>query len=177
MTEAEIVGWYHWLYGHEFEKAPGVGDGQGSLTCCSPWGHKELDTTERLNWTELIRREVWEPQTSTVGRWYEDSGSRSPSTSQAVVPEATRNEERGREHIVPHSPQEEPTMLTIWLPASSTRRQYCLYYLNKIYLCLSHSVCGTSLWHPLEIDTVPKGKEEAGKGCFTITGEESLGGE
>ena len=40
--------------GHDFEKAPGVGDGQGSLTCCSPWGRKEPDTTERLNWTEGI---------------------------------------------------------------------------------------------------------------------------
>ena len=40
--------------GHEFEQAPGVGDGQGSLVCCSPWGHKESDTTERLIWTELI---------------------------------------------------------------------------------------------------------------------------
>ena len=38
-----------WLDGHEFEQAPGVGDGQGSLACCSPWGGKELDTTERLN--------------------------------------------------------------------------------------------------------------------------------
>ena len=53
-TEDETVGWHHWLYGHEFEQAVGVGDGQGSLTCCSLWGHKESDMTERLNWTELI---------------------------------------------------------------------------------------------------------------------------
>ena len=45
-----MVGWHHWLDGLEFEQAPGVGDGQGSLGCCSPWGRKELDTTERLNW-------------------------------------------------------------------------------------------------------------------------------
>ena len=51
-TEDEIVGWHHWLDGHEFEQAPGVGDGQGSLACCSPRGHKVLDTNERLNWTE-----------------------------------------------------------------------------------------------------------------------------
>ena len=51
-AEDEMVSWHHWLDGHEFEQAPGVGDGQGSLACCSPWGHKELDTTERLNWTE-----------------------------------------------------------------------------------------------------------------------------
>ena len=51
-TEDEMVGWYHWLNGHEFEQALGVGNGQGSLACCSPWGHKESDTTEQLNWTE-----------------------------------------------------------------------------------------------------------------------------
>ena len=46
MTEDEMVGWHHQLDGHEFEQALGVGDGQKSLACCSPWGHKELDTTE-----------------------------------------------------------------------------------------------------------------------------------
>ena len=46
MTENEVVEWLHPLYGHEFEQAPGVGDGQGSLLRCSPWGHKELNTTE-----------------------------------------------------------------------------------------------------------------------------------
>ena len=45
----------HWLNGHEFEWALGVGDGQGGLACCDSWGHKELDMTERLNWTELNR--------------------------------------------------------------------------------------------------------------------------
>ena len=48
-TEDEMVGWHHRLNGHEFEQAPGGGEGQGSLACCSPWGCKELDTTERLN--------------------------------------------------------------------------------------------------------------------------------
>ena len=48
-TEDQMVGWHHQLNGHEFEQAPGVGDGQGSLACCSPWGCKELDTTEQLN--------------------------------------------------------------------------------------------------------------------------------
>ena len=41
-----MVGWYHGFEGHEFEQALAVGDGQGSLACCSQWGHKELDTTE-----------------------------------------------------------------------------------------------------------------------------------
>ena len=49
MTEDEMVEWHHRLDGHEFVQALGVGDGQGSLTCYSPWGRKELDTTERLN--------------------------------------------------------------------------------------------------------------------------------
>ena len=49
MTEDEMVGWHHQLNGHEFEQAPGDGEGQGSLACCSPWDHKELDTTELLN--------------------------------------------------------------------------------------------------------------------------------
>ena len=46
MTEDQTAGWHHRLDGHEFEQAPGVGDGQGSLKCSSTWGHKELDTTE-----------------------------------------------------------------------------------------------------------------------------------
>ena len=50
-TEDEIVGWHHQLNGHEFGWTSGVGDGQGSLACCSPWGHKELDMTD--DWTEL----------------------------------------------------------------------------------------------------------------------------
>ena len=45
----EMIGWHHQLDGHEFEQAPGDGEGQGSLACCSPWGRKESDTTERLN--------------------------------------------------------------------------------------------------------------------------------
>ena len=46
MTKDEMVGWYQWLDEHECEQAPGVGDGQGSLACCGPWGGKESDTTE-----------------------------------------------------------------------------------------------------------------------------------
>ena len=52
-TEDEMAGWHHWLNVHGFGWTPGVGDGQGGLACCSSWGHKELDTTEWLNWTEL----------------------------------------------------------------------------------------------------------------------------
>ena len=53
MTEVEMVGWHHQLNGHESEQALGVGEGQGSLACCSSWGLKESDSTEWLNWTEL----------------------------------------------------------------------------------------------------------------------------
>ena len=49
MTEDEMVGWHHQCNGQEFEQALGVGDGQGSLVCCRPWGHKESDTIEQLN--------------------------------------------------------------------------------------------------------------------------------
>ena len=52
-TEDEMAGWHHQLNGREFEWTPGVGDGQGGLACCNSWGCKELDMTERLNWTEL----------------------------------------------------------------------------------------------------------------------------
>ena len=52
MTEDEMVGEHHWLYGHEFEQAPGVGDGQGSLVCCSPWGRRVgHEWATELNWT------------------------------------------------------------------------------------------------------------------------------
>ena len=53
-----MVGWHHRLNGHEFEQAPGDSEGQGSLACCSPWGHKELDTTERLN-NIYIFKKIW----------------------------------------------------------------------------------------------------------------------
>ena len=49
MTADEMVEWHHQLNGHEFEQTPGDGEGQGSLACCSPWGHKKSDTTEQLN--------------------------------------------------------------------------------------------------------------------------------
>ena len=51
MTEDEMAGWHQQLNGHEFEQASGVGDGQESLVCCSPWGHKETDMTEQLTYT------------------------------------------------------------------------------------------------------------------------------
>ena len=57
MTEDEMFGWRHWLYGLEFEQAQGVGDEQGNLACCRPWGHKESDVTEQLKWWMKI--DIW----------------------------------------------------------------------------------------------------------------------
>ena len=53
MTEDEKAGWHHWLNGHEFEQALGIGDGQGSLACFNPWGWRESDMIKWLNWTKL----------------------------------------------------------------------------------------------------------------------------
>ena len=68
MTEDEMVRWHHWLNGHEFEQAPGNGEGQGSLTCCSPWGRKESDMTEQLN----TSGQTEEARSSTVPEWLKE---------------------------------------------------------------------------------------------------------
>ena len=60
MAEDGIIGWHHRLNGYEFEQCLGVGDGKGNLVCCSPWGHKELDTTEWLNWRVQLHYFAWE---------------------------------------------------------------------------------------------------------------------
>ena len=80
-TEDKKVGWHHWLNGHESEQVPGDGEGQGSLACGSPWGRKELSTTEKLNnyyWVGRVRHNwahthkwVWHRET-LEGMW--DSG-------------------------------------------------------------------------------------------------------
>ena len=59
MTEDEVVGWYHRFNGHEFEQSPGDSEGQGSLACCSPWGRKESDITERLNDNDNFKIKVY----------------------------------------------------------------------------------------------------------------------
>ena len=58
-TQDEMAEWHHWLDGRESEWTPGVGDGQGGLTCCDSWGRKESDTIELLNWTELNHLLLW----------------------------------------------------------------------------------------------------------------------
>ena len=74
MTEGEMVGQHRRLNGHDFEQFPGLGDGQGSLACCSPWGCKELDMTELLNNNktrseELEVRKTWPETRSGIGSW------------------------------------------------------------------------------------------------------------
>ena len=69
MTEDKMIGWHHQLVGHEFEQAPGFGDGQGGLVCCSPWDCKEPDVTE-VNWKLLLYAEnmvlyIENPQNAT----------------------------------------------------------------------------------------------------------------
>ena len=71
MTEDEMVGWRHRLNGHQFEQATRVGDGQGSLACCSSQGGKELDTTERLDWIDrgycrVVTRRLWSRKSSWI---------------------------------------------------------------------------------------------------------------
>ena len=58
MTEDEMVGWHDRFNGHQFEQAVGVGDDQGSLACCSPWGRKKSDTFKRLNWTGEVVKDL-----------------------------------------------------------------------------------------------------------------------
>ena len=62
----EMIGWHHWFDGHEFEKALSIGDGQGSLACCSPWGHKESDTND---WTKLNNKTNEPPILNHLHSW------------------------------------------------------------------------------------------------------------
>ena len=77
MTADEMVGWHHRLNGHEFKRTPGDSEGQGSLVCCNPWGHKESDMTEQLNndrkqhffWTNKVRLELESHRARFGSRW------------------------------------------------------------------------------------------------------------
>ena len=63
-TENDMVGWHHWLNGHEFKQSLGDGEGQGGVACCSPWGHKESDTTEWLNNNNHVSKMTQHPKVS-----------------------------------------------------------------------------------------------------------------
>ena len=68
--EDKMVGWDHQLKGHEFEQALGDGEGQGSLACCSPWGHKESNTTEQLNNNNQTYKTRWQHLPAFLGhKW------------------------------------------------------------------------------------------------------------
>ena len=82
MTEDEMAGWHHWLDGCESEWTPGVGDEQGGLACCDSWGHKESDTTERLNWTEL---NSWGKNIQSYCSLYQQVASSWPSLFSLVL--------------------------------------------------------------------------------------------
>ena len=79
MTEDEMVGWHHWLNGYEFEQAPGIGDGQGSLACCSPWSCRircDWATEQQSQWSQNSRIEVWPPRVDFGGAtFYSDPQS------------------------------------------------------------------------------------------------------
>ena len=88
-TEDEMVGWHHWLNGHEFEQALEVDDRQGGLACCNPWGHKESDTTEQLSWTERswTEREREDSQGSNVPeQFFSTKSSQCLETFGVVIP-------------------------------------------------------------------------------------------
>ena len=108
--EDEMVGWHHWLNGHESEQAPGVGDGQGSLACCSPWGRKEWDTTEPLNWTQLS----WIILFSGVPDGKESTGNAADLGSVSGL-ESSPREGNGYQlqySCLENSMQEEPSVVT-----------------------------------------------------------------
>ena len=85
-TDDKMVGWHHWLNGHEFEQAPRVGDGQGCLVCCCPRGRKESDTTEWLGWTEHTESSIG----LLHGSWSHIGGSPSSCLTHSTCKEPTR---------------------------------------------------------------------------------------
>ena len=76
MTEDEMVGWHHQLNGHEFERALGIGEGQGSLACCSPWAHKESDTTGQMNNKSVESKNMTQMNLSTRQKETQDKQNR-----------------------------------------------------------------------------------------------------
>ena len=101
-TEDEMVGWHHRLNGHKFEQAPGVGDGQGGLVCCSPSGRKELDTTKRLNWTELNKEKLEQHDGMMSQQWDygEQAGLAVRSVSMYTVTSSLHSQPPGPGHFV-----------------------------------------------------------------------------
>ena len=97
-----MVGWYHRLNGDEFEKILGVGDGQRGLVCCSPWGRKQLDTTDQLNRTELTEKlPMVSKRASQVAQWLKNPPTDTGDTGS--IPGSGRTPGRGNGNLLQHS--------------------------------------------------------------------------
>ena len=83
MTEDDMVGWHHWLNGHDFEQAPGDGEGQRSLACCSPWGQKE--STQLCNWTATEHNKL--PLHQNLPKWFYKKGEQKRGTGLGYLKE------------------------------------------------------------------------------------------
>jgi len=132
MTEDEMVGWHHWLNWHEFEQASVVGDGQGSLACCIPWGRKMLDMTEWLNWNELTSVKNLFPIRSHC----EVLGVR---TSRCVLRGEGRTQFKIKHILFPLSSEDALPLALTFLTANA------YHFLN---LCLSVTSSGKTPWPP-----------------------------
>ena len=103
MTEDELAGWHCWPYGHESEQTLGVGDGQGRLACCSLWGHKELDTTEQLNYNNYGNSQAETSNIEVHMQTHKGTLSLINNLQQCLIPSALQESEASRLH---HSPEE-----------------------------------------------------------------------
>ena len=140
-TEDEVVRWHHQLYGHELEQALGVAAGQGSLACCSPWGLKESDSTEWLNWTEFL---YFNATSSTFPTEKEIWTHKKPQRC-ACVHNRKPCEDTVRRcyHQAKERPQKKSNLPIPWSRTSSPQNP------EKINFChLFHPVCGILLWQP-----------------------------
>ena len=108
-TEDEVAGWHHRLDGHESEWTLGVGDGQGGLACCDSWGRKESDTTEQLNWTELI---VWKG----LPRWLSGEESTCQAGDTGSISGLGRSPGKGNGIPLQYSCLENPMDRGVWWP-------------------------------------------------------------
>ena len=133
----EMAGWHHWLDGHEFEWTPGVGDGQGGLACCNSWGHKELDTTERLNWQTkcLCSPQIQMLKTWCPTRWYQEVEPSGVIRSVGKGPHEWNQcpSERGQQKLPPVLPTEASdkalSVNSLWIKKCAfTRPRICLHH-------------------------------------------------